>query len=178
MHKTSLENMRRFVDKYLVPLKETELKIVDLGSQDVNDTYKQFFENEKWNYVGVGIEEGKNVDLVIKDIYDWKEIGTGSTDIVISGQAFEHIEYIWLTIKEIARITKPGGLGCIIAPSSGPEHKYPLDCWRILPDGFRALAKYANLEVVYIHMTEDDVADFVGEPNTWKDTVLIFRKKQ
>lgn len=177
MHKTSLENMRRFVDKYLMPFREKELKIVDLGSQDVNGSYKQFFNNEKWNYVGVDIEAGKNVDLVIQDIYNWKEIETDLADVVISGQAFEHIEYIWLTIAEIKRIMKPGGIGCLIAPSSGPEHKYPLDCWRILPDGFCALAKYVDLDVVDVYITGDDVTNLVGEPNTWKDTVLIFRKK-
>ena len=30
------------------------------------------------------------------------------------------------------------------APSRGPEHRYPNDCWRFYPDGYRALAKYAR----------------------------------
>ncbi|MFA7044577.1 MAG: hypothetical protein WC186_09550, partial [Bacteroidales bacterium] len=34
---------------------------------------------------------------------------------------------------------KKGGLVCIITPFSVPEHRYPIDCWRILPDGYRYL---------------------------------------
>ncbi|MEM1725222.1 MAG: methyltransferase domain-containing protein, partial [Thermoplasmata archaeon] len=41
---------------------------------------------------------------VVKDPYNWIEIEDSSVDVVISGQAFEHIEYPWLTIKEIYRV--------------------------------------------------------------------------
>ena len=92
------------------------------------------------------LSEGENVDLVLSDPYSWSEIRSSSVDVFVSGQAFEHIEFFWQTMLEIARALKPGGLCCIIAPSGGPEHKYPLDCWRFYPDGFRALARYAGLD--------------------------------
>lgn len=177
MHKTSFENMRLFVENYLQDKHGKELKIVDLGSTDVNGSYKELFDDPKWAYTGVDIEAGKNVDIVIKDIYDWKEIESDSVDVMVSGQTFEHIEYIWKTIEEIKRILKSGGIGCLIAPSSGPEHKYPVDCWRILPDGFRALAKYVDLEVVDVQMTTDEFTAKLGEENIWHDVVFIFRKK-
>ena len=177
MHKTSMENMRRFVENHLSKRKNDKLIILDLGSQNINGTYKQFFKNENWKYLGVDIENGDNVDVVIHDIYNWKEFKDNSIDIVISGQTFEHIEYIWQTIAEIGRIMKPGGIGCLIAPSSGPEHRYPVDCWRIYPDGFRALAKYAGLEVIDVYVTSDKIALTVDKKNIWKDTVLIFKKK-
>ena len=168
--------MKRFVDEHLAAFKETELKILDLGSQDVNGTYKDLFQNKKWSYIGVDMVKGKNVDVVVRDIYDWKEFGSDSMDVVISGQAFEHIEFIWKTVLEVKRVMKPGGIGCLIAPSSGFEHRYPVDCWRIYPDGFRALAKYASLEVLDVYMTDDELARSVGEENVWKDTVLVFKK--
>ncbi len=62
------------------------------------------------------IQEGPNVDIVVSDIYNWIEIEDSSFDVVISGQAFEHMEFFWKAIKEIERILKPGGLCCIIAP--------------------------------------------------------------
>lgn len=178
MHKTSYENMRQFVEKYLSSRVGEKLTIVDLGSQDVNGmyTYRDFFQKDNWKYVGVDMEEGKNVDVVIKNVYKWEEFADVSVDVVISGQTFEHIEYIWLTMQEISRILKPGGWGCIIAPSSGYEHKYPLDCWRILPDGFKALARYANLEVVEVYVSSDEFAQSLGEENTWRDCVLVFKK--
>lgn len=59
----------------------------------VNGSYRTLFNNPKWNYVGCDLEEGSNVDIVLNDPYDWKNIESNSYDVVISGQAFEHIEY-------------------------------------------------------------------------------------
>jgi len=148
---------------------QAELSILDLGSQDVNGSYKELFTKPGWHYLGLDMAPGKNVDLVLADPYNWTEIPSASVDIVISGQAFEHIEFIWLTIQEIARVLKPGGQTCILAPSAGGEHKYPVDCWRIYPDGMRALAKYAGLTVV---SAVTDWAD-AGE---WKNTMLVASK--
>lgn len=174
MHKSSYENMRKFVDKYLSQYRTKTLKILDVGSQDINGTYKPLFSEEKWEYTGLDICQGKNVDIVVKDIYKWKRVKSNSYDIIISGQAFEHIEYFWLTMKELARVAKPGGLCCIIAPSSGPEHKYPKDCWRFFPDGLAAVAKYADLEIIETYTCWEP--EICGEKNIWKDTVLICNK--
>ena len=65
------------------------------------------------------IQKGPNIDIVVSDIYNWIEIEDNSFDVVVSGQAFEHMEFFWKAIKEIERILKPGGLCCIIAPSAG-----------------------------------------------------------
>lgn len=69
---------------------------------------------------------------------------------MISGNAFEHIEYPWLTICEIYRILKYGGFVCIIAPNSLYEHRYPVDCYRYYSDGFRALAKWGGFEIINV----------------------------
>jgi len=78
-------------------------------------------------------------------------------------------------MKEIARILKPGGLCCIIAPSGGPEHKYPVDCWRFFPDGLRALAHYVDLEVLEARRPEE-TKGLDPASDIWADTVLIARK--
>ena len=167
MHKSSYDNMQIFVDKYLQTFEN--IRILDIGSYDVNGTYKPLFNKLGWEYIGLDIEKGKNVDIVVGDIYNWKkEVQSDSFDVVISGQAFEHIEYIWLTMQEIARSMKPGGICCIIAPSAGPAHKYPVDCWRFYADGFKALAKYAKLDVVQVYVDK--------KAPVWRDCVLIAKK--
>jgi len=173
MHLSSLQSMRSFREKYLSG--KDPLIIMEIGSQSYGATYKEIFISEQWTYVGVDIVTGENVDLVLKDLYEWHEINTDSVDVVISGQAFEHIEFFWLTMKEIARILKPGGLCCIIAPSGGPEHKYPVDCWRFFPDGFRALAHYVDLEVLEARRPEE-TKGLDPASDIWADTVLIARK--
>ena len=94
-----------------------------------------FKSSDKWEYSGLDVEKGPNVDIVVENPYDW-EIPDSSYDVVISGQAFEHIEFFWLTFLEMARVLKPQGLIILIAPSRGPQHRYPVDCWRFYPDGY------------------------------------------
>lgn len=175
MHKSSYENMKKFVDKYLNDFKSKNIKILDVGSQDVNGSYKPMFNNSSWEYIGLDMIKGKNVDVVIKNMYDWKEIKSGTFDIVISGQVFEHVEFIWVTMCEITRVLRNDGICCIIVPSSGHEHKYPLDCWRFFPDGAKAMARYAKLDIIEAYNCWGQPA-IDGEANLWKDTVLICKK--
>lgn len=175
MHKSSFCKMQDFVANYLADKKNQRLYILDIGSQDVNGSYKPLFENPLWKYHGLDTAAGKNVDIIVKDNYKWNEISDSSFDVVISGQAFEHIEYPWLTMQEISRVLKKDGLICIIAPSSGPEHKYPLDCWRIYPDGFKALAKWAKLEPLSVYTQWDDEG-YDQDSAMWHDSVLIAKQ--
>ncbi len=175
MHKSSIEKMRYFKDKFLSGRTRDRLKIYDLGSAAIGGSYRSIFNEPNWDYIGVDLLRGENVNLVLSDPYIWLEIDSDSVDVVISGQAFEHIEYFWKTILEIARILKPGGLCCIIAPSSGPEHKYPVDCWRFYPDGFRALARYAGLELRET-WTEWDPKNYGDGSELWKDTFFVGQK--
>ncbi|MDO9191143.1 MAG: methyltransferase type 11, partial [Sulfurimicrobium sp.] len=60
------------------------------------------------------------------------------------------------------------------APSRGPEHRYPVDCWRYYPDGYAALAKYGGLELLEVNTDWDPSSDLDSAP--WGDTVGVFRK--
>ena len=174
MHLSSYQNMQYFVKKYLDCFKNRKINILDVGSCDVNGTYRDLFQNKNWNYTGLDMQEGKNVDIVPEDKYDWREIEDSKFDVVVSGQAFEHIEFFWITIKEISRIMKNNAFLCIIAPSSGYEHKYPVDCWRFYPDGMKSLSKYANLKTLEAFADWDNKNKIIDE--IWKDCVLIAQK--
>ncbi len=180
MHQSSYDLMGVFRRKYLEERQGTPLRIYDLGSQDVNGSYRPLFDDPLWRYVGMDMVPGKNVDLVLRDPYQWKGLKSGSADVVISGQTFEHIEFFWITILEIARVLRPGGLCCLIAPSGGFEHRYPVDCWRFYPDGFSALARFARLEVLDVRARwEPDPAEPVcdaDDSDLWKDCLLVARK--
>ena len=66
-------------------------------------------------------------------------------DVVFHANTIEHVRQIWRWLKEQVRILKPGGRLIVIAPLSFPFHEVPIDCWRIYPDGIRALFDYAGL---------------------------------
>lgn len=176
MHQSSYEKMAAFREKYLVEKAGASLTILDLGAKDVNGSYKPIFDLPSWKYQGVDLEPGNNVDFVLRDVYNWRDIPTGSVDVFISGQAFEHIEYFWLTMLEVARVLKPGGLCCIIAPAGGYEHRYPVDCWRFYPDGFTAMARFASLEVLEVSTQWEAQGYSLDESDLWKDSLLIARK--
>jgi ubiquinone/menaquinone biosynthesis C-methylase UbiE len=67
---------------------------------------------------------------------------------VLSGQVLEHVPRIWLWMREVARVCKPGGIVITINPVSWPYHKLPRDCWRAYPDGMTALYEDSSLDVL------------------------------
>lgn len=93
MHPSSYANMSRFVAAYLADREGLPLTIADVGSKDVNGTYRSLFNRPGWSYLGLDMAPGANVDLVLRDPYHWVEVASQSCDVVVSGQAFEHIEY-------------------------------------------------------------------------------------
>lgn len=175
MHESSFSKMVLFKEKYLAPLTGQKISILDVGSQDVNGSYKPIFEQDSWHYTGADIIPGENVDIILHDIYHWREIKSNSMDVVVTGQTFEHIEFFWLTILEIFRVLKPSGYGCIIAPASGGEHRYPVDCWRFYPDGFKSLCKFSGLTEMEAY-TQWQPLNYRDGSDIWKDSVLICQK--
>ena len=79
-------------------------------------------------------------------------------------------------MREMRRALKPGGHCCIIAPSAGPEHRYPVDCWRVYPDGLRAAARYAGLATIEAWTQWENLPQYDNESNKWHDSVLVARR--
>jgi len=175
MHESSYNKMELFRKQYLSGRETDSLHVYDLGSQDVNGSYRPIFSEPAWHYLGIDMASGKNVDLVLRTPYTWHEVASGSADVVISGQAFEHIQFFWITMLEMARVLKPNGICCILAPSSGPEHRYPTDCWRFYPDGMVSMAFFAQMEVLEATTQWDDKGYLDGS-DAWHDSMLICRK--
>jgi ubiquinone/menaquinone biosynthesis C-methylase UbiE len=143
--------MKWFEENYVAPLERENIRVLDIGSYDVNGTYKDIFSDPRYKYTGLDVEAGPNVDVVLENPYDWSSLETDTFDVVISGQALEHIEFFWITMAEMTRVLKKDGLICIIAPNGFDEHRYPVDCYRFFSDGLVALARYAGLEAIHAH---------------------------
>lgn len=143
MHKESLGRCRDFIGNYLNSF-ET-LKIADVGSFDVNGNYRALFDRPGWDYVGLDVTPGRNVDLIVPSDEDAIWPHTGEFDVVISGQCVEHVRKPWKWIKQVASLAKSGGIIWITGPNQWEFHQYPIDCWRIWPDGMRGLFQEAGL---------------------------------
>lgn len=166
MHLESIIEMEKNINKYCSHIIDEKKIIVDIGSYNVNGTYENIVPY-KWEYKGIDMEEGPNVDIVMKDP---KKIplDDDSVDVVISGQCIEHCKTPWILIKEMYRILKKERFCFITAPAIWAEHRYPIDCFRYYPDGMRSLMEEAGFNVLdsyanpekginygYIHLRTD-----------------------
>jgi SAM-dependent methyltransferase len=168
--------MQSFRDRYLGEKRGQTLTVLDVGAMDINGCYREIFAAPGWRYVGADLAAGKNVDIVLRHPYSFAPIATNSQDVIVSGQALEHMEQFWLFFLEVFRCLKPGGLACIIAPAGGYEHRYPVDCWRFYPDGMKSAACFARLETLEAATDWQPTEGYGDDSQVWQDTVLIARK--
>lgn len=71
-----------------------------------------------------------------------------SYDAVVAANVIEHTTRPFEWVAEAGRVVRPGGHLVIVCPISWPEHRAPYDCWRIYPDGMRALFEAAELATI------------------------------
>lgn len=193
MHKESKQYMRDAFVQHVSHLPKG--RVLDIGAVGKRPWYRQIWqENGGWDYDGLDLEPGHNVDIVIDD--PWKfDIESDTYDAVISGNMLEHNEFFWLTFLEMSRVLKMGGLMVHVAPSRGPEHRDPQDCWRWYRDGMTAMAKWSGLEIIetttdwsprhFAYYRENNRGRIPGLRKTmrnrdtnWGDTIGVFRKVQ
>jgi SAM-dependent methyltransferase len=170
MHDTAMRYGEAFFKTYLS--NSQNAIIVDIGSQDVNGSLRSVAPSNN-KYVGVDFIKAKGVDVVITDPYrlPFKD---GSVDVVVSSSCFEHSEFFWSLFNECLRILGPKGLLYVNAPSNGPFHRYPVDCWRFYPDSGIALQNWGKRSGFDCALLES----FIGMQGVhrWNDFVAVFVK--
>lgn len=163
MHKESYELMNEMLGHVSGG---DSLNVLDVGSYNVNGTFRLLVENRGWRYTGVDTIAGPNVDVVTVNPFLFP-FDDGTFDVVISGSTMEHVTAIWEWLPELVRVLRPGGFLAIHTHWKFPEHRYPVDCWRIMPDGMRYLFDMtAKLRDYRIRMAND--MDIIG--SAWKVT--------
>jgi hypothetical protein len=82
-------------------------------------------------------------------------------DVVFAANVLEHVPEPWLWVRSVVtEHVAPGGHLVLVAPVSWPYHPCPKDCWRVYPDGMRALLEGAGLTVTACELgTADRVED-------------------
>lgn len=150
MHSQSLALMTQLLSP-AVP----GLSVLDVGSRDVNGTFRPLCARLGLIYTGLDIEAGPNVDVVAPSPYDYP-FETGTFDVVLSGSTMEHVAEIWRWIPELVRVLKTGGLLAITTHTAWELHRYPMDYWRIMPDGMALLFDLTGQLNDYIILTPND----------------------
>jgi SAM-dependent methyltransferase len=171
-----MQNCKAFIEAYhpFFPDRDN-LKIVEIGSQDVNGTLRDVAP-PGCEYVGIDFVEGKGVDVVLDDPYKLP-LEDESADIVLSSSCFEHSEMFWLVFLEIMRVLKARGLFYLNAPSNGQIHRYPVDCWRFYPDSGSARATWAKRNGINAALLESYTSCQTRD-YYWNDFVAVFVKDE
>lgn len=124
------------------------VRVLEIGPAGIPSTYQKIVGNPTitWHTLDLA-DTFKGLTYVSAEEYNYP-IDSDSYDIIVSGQVIEHVRKIWLWMAELKRIVKPGGTLIILNPVSWPYHAFPVDCWRIFPDGMKALSEEVGLQLI------------------------------
>jgi SAM-dependent methyltransferase len=169
MHDTARTIGRMFFETYC---STGPCAILEVGSQNVNGALRDEAP-PGCSYTGVDLEAGPGVDIVLERPHELP-FDDETFDAIVSSSCFEHDAMFWLSFLEVVRVTKPGGLIYISAPSNGAYHCHPVDNWRFYPDAAVALAQWAGRQGYAVELVESFVARRVADQ--WNDCVMVFRR--
>ncbi len=172
MHDTALAAGAAFFETYGT---KPGVEIVEVGARDVGvGALRKAAPAHAGRYIGLDLEAGPNVDLVLEDPHSFP-LADASVDLVVSSSCMEHDGMFWLTFLEMVRILRPGGVLYVNAPSNGVVHRYPVDCWRFYPDSGAALAKWAARQGMPVLLLE--AMTLRRQRDIWNDCVMVFRRE-
>lgn len=127
----------------------------DLGPYRVLDVgcgqkpYRPLFEPFASAYVGVDPVESPHADL--QGTVEALPVGDRTFDVVICSQVLEHCDDPAQAVRELARVTAPGGRVLLSTHGVMAYHPSPVDYWRWTHAGlerlFRENARWASVTV-------------------------------
>ncbi len=108
-----------------------EFPILEIGSQNINGTVRDHFNDEVTHYVGIDLMEAPGVDVV----YDGQLLPFDNESFasVLCLEVFEHCFNPCLLSMEIVRVLRPGGIALVSARGNGFGFHNPPDRMRFMP---------------------------------------------
>jgi SAM-dependent methyltransferase len=138
------------------------VRILDVGCGV--KPYYPYFANVASEYVGVDVVENPAADLI--GAVESLPVDDGSFDVVLCTQVLEHCDDPAQAVRELRRVTAPGGR--VLASTHGVQvyHPSPVDYWRWTHEGLRRLfeqnADWASLRVEPAAGTASALAMLLG----------------
>jgi SAM-dependent methyltransferase len=124
-----------------------KVRILDVGCGP--KPYYPFFAGVASEYVGVDVVENPAAELL--GAVEALPVDDASFDVVLCTQVLEHSDDPAQAVRELRRVTRPGGR--VLASTHGVQvyHPSPVDYWRWTHEGLRRLfsqnAEWSSLDV-------------------------------
>jgi SAM-dependent methyltransferase len=174
MHEGTAALLDIFVEGYMTDRRGRPTRILHIGDEGIAAIHKVFGDSD-WTLTTAGRYNADDLTMQLQRSYQWSELKAKQFDVVTSSQALEHLDYPWVTMLELARVLRPGGLACIVASSDRREHLPPTDCWRFNADGLIALVEWADLESLELAVeSRDNSAGHSAEARS--DVMVVARR--
>jgi ubiquinone/menaquinone biosynthesis C-methylase UbiE len=179
--------------KYAVPYFKEGSKVLEIGPAGFPSAYQRIVNDKdiEWHTIDFAdstyiISANQYLTYTLQNPYEFP-VEDDMYDIILSGQVIEHVEKIWVWLREVKRITKRNGLIITINPISWPYHEAPVDCWRIFPQGMKSLADecgllcelslFESMEMLELRK-EDPQAIFIpGKSYNYETSAKLIKKK-
>jgi SAM-dependent methyltransferase len=130
-------------------------RVLEVGSKYVNGSVRPLIERfcSPREYLGIDIEPGKFVDLVLPAEKIVEFFGPESFDVIITTEVLEHVQDWRLVVNNMKTVLKRGGYIYITTRSFGfPLHSYPYDFWRYeIEDMQRIFSDFEILKLIRDH---------------------------
>lgn len=138
--------------------------ILDIGSKDYGintQDFRSLFPD--CDYVGIDMEEGKGVDVVLDLTRDFyminKKLDGRRFKTVFCFSVLEHCKNPFKMCSNISRLLDKGGILFVIAPFSSRIHGYPSDYWRFTPYGIKALFPQLDFNIYDSNISTGNIGE-------------------
>jgi len=149
-------------------------RVLEVGSKFVNGSVRPLIERfcKPKEYIGVDIEPGKYVDVVLpaERLVDY---GPESFDVVVSTEVVEHVPDWRLVINNMKVVLKRGGFIYLTTRSLGfGYHAYPHDYWRYEPSDMVRI--FRDFEIIRLEVDWEGPGVFLKarKPMDWRPADL------
>ena len=146
------------IDWFQNRLKQEEFMgktVLEVGSYNVNGSVRPLVENlHTKNYLGIDLQNGPGVDLVLPAEKLIEEFGPERFDAVISTETIEHIIDWRIILGNIKTVLKEGGYIYLSVPTVGcGYHAFPIDCWRYDINDMNQI--FADFDIIFNETVSD-----------------------
>jgi SAM-dependent methyltransferase len=125
---------------------KNNVKVCDVGGGD-GSRYKDLFNSLE--YISVDLDSTLNPTITASA--ESIPLPSNYFDVVLSVQLLEHTTDPTLCLKEMFRITKPGGICIITVPFFNEAHMEPNDFYRFTKFGIEYLVQKVGFQILESH---------------------------